>query len=139
VGLITTMRQTRTTPIDARFRRAEGRNGPRVFHYLPDGGAAIPILDPPLYIIKRCDCMRRFIEIVMPSSPIPMADVQRFSGGFARAEGLHDPEEVRLRWCAAFATTTPRTPLVLMGYYNPIYIYGVDRFPRTQGRGRRMD
>ena len=26
------------------------------------------------------------------------------------------------------ARTTTRTPLVLMGYYNPIYIYGVDKF-----------
>ena len=27
-----------------------------------------------------------------------------------------------------FRNTDDDTPIVLMGYYNPIYIYGVDRF-----------
>ncbi len=27
-----------------------------------------------------------------------------------------------------FRTGDDATPIVLMGYYNPIYIYGVDRF-----------
>src|SRR5947208_4476369 len=30
----------------------------------------------------------------------------------------------------AFRQSDDATPLVLMGYYNPIYIYGVDRFLR---------
>jgi tryptophan synthase alpha chain len=30
----------------------------------------------------------------------------------------------------AFRTADDSTPIVLMGYYNPIYIYGVDRFLR---------
>ena len=32
----------------------------------------------------------------------------------------------RSQWCAASAATT-RTPVILMGYFNPIYIYGVER------------
>ena len=28
----------------------------------------------------------------------------------------------------AFRESDDNTPLVLMGYYNPIYIYGVERF-----------
>ena len=31
-------------------------------------------------------------------------------------------------WCANFAPKTTKTPVVLMGYYNPIYHYGAERF-----------
>ena len=34
----------------------------------------------------------------------------------------------RWTWCAPFARTITDTPIVLMGYYNPIYIYPRERF-----------
>ena len=37
----------------------------------------------------------------------------------------------------AFRKGDDTTPIVLMGYYNPIYIYGVDAFPRRREGGRR--
>ena len=49
-------------------------------------------------------------------------------GGAARAEGRPDHGEDARTWCAPSAPATSDTPLVLMGYYNPIYIYGNERF-----------
>ena len=42
-----------------------------------------------------------------------------------------------LAWCARFRAADAETPIVLMGYYNPIYIYGVDALPRRRQGGRR--
>ena len=55
----------------------------------------------------------------------------------ARAQGRADAEPRRSTWCARFAPATSATPIVLMGYYNPIYIYGVDRFLADAKAGRR--
>ena len=33
-------------------------------------------------------------------------------------------------WCATSAASDATTPIVLMGYYNPIYQYGVGALPR---------
>ena len=49
-------------------------------------------------------------------------------GGPARAQGRAEHEARRLRWCANSARGDDATPIVLMGYYNPIYVYGVERF-----------
>ena len=34
----------------------------------------------------------------------------------------------RSTWCAASAPATTTTPIILMGYYNPIHAYGRERF-----------
>ena len=68
-----------------------------------------------------------FIELGMPFSD-PMADgpaiqaasLRALEGGMTLAGTLELASEFRKRH--------PKTPLVLMGYYNPIYIYGNDRF-----------
>ena len=46
----------------------------------------------------------------------------------ARAEGGHDLAEGRWSWSRSFRARDADTPVVLMGYYNPIYAYGVERF-----------
>ena len=46
----------------------------------------------------------------------------------ARAEGRPDAGQDAADGGATSARTTTTTPIVLMGYYNPIYVYGVDRF-----------
>lgn len=67
------------------------------------------------------------IELGMPFSD-PMAD-----GPSIQAAGLRALRSgMKLRQCLdlvrALRETDDDTPVVLMGYYNPIYIYGVDRF-----------
>jgi tryptophan synthase alpha chain len=67
------------------------------------------------------------IELGMPFSD-PMADgpAIQLAGQRALAAGMtlhHTIEMVQ-----AFRVSDTTTPIVLMGYYNPIYIYGVERF-----------
>ena len=67
------------------------------------------------------------IEFGMPFSD-PMADgpsVQASSQRALKAGGSLAKTLAQLR---AFREADKSTPVVLMGYYNPIYIYGVDRF-----------
>ncbi len=52
-------------------------------------------------------------------------------GGPARAEGRPDAGEDARAWRAPSARATTTTPIVLMGYYNPIYIYGVEALRRA--------
>ena len=78
------------------------------------------------------------IELGMPFSD-PMADGPAIQAAApAGAEGRHDAGDTLAAGRATSAPATTTTPIVLMGYYNPIYTYGVDRFlARRQGRRRR--
>ena len=67
------------------------------------------------------------IEIGMPFTD-PMADGTAIQAAGLRA--LKAGQDLRKTLAAVreFRAGDPATPLVLMGYYNPIYIYNVDRF-----------
>jgi tryptophan synthase alpha chain len=67
------------------------------------------------------------IELGMPFSD-PMADGPAIQAAGYRA--LHAGTTLRkvLAMVAAFRKDDPDTPLILMGYFNPIYSYGTDRF-----------
>jgi tryptophan synthase alpha chain len=67
------------------------------------------------------------IEFGMPFTD-PMADGPSVQAAGLRA--LHGGQTLAktLEDVAAFREGDRDTPIVLMGYYNPIYIYGVDRF-----------
>ncbi len=67
------------------------------------------------------------IEIGMPFSD-PMADGPAIQASSLRAlkAGMTLPKT--LDQVRAFRQQDDATPIVLMGYFNPIYIYGVDRF-----------
>jgi tryptophan synthase alpha chain len=67
------------------------------------------------------------IEIGMPFSD-PMADGPSVQAAGVRAlKGGQDMDKT-LSLVREFRKNDDVTPIVLMGYYNPIYIYGVDRF-----------
>ncbi len=67
------------------------------------------------------------IELGMPFTD-PMADGPTIQAAGQRAlEGGMTMDKV-LDMVRAFRTTNRSTPIVLMGYYNPIYSRGVDRF-----------
>ncbi|MCZ8313661.1 tryptophan synthase subunit alpha [Phreatobacter sp.] len=67
------------------------------------------------------------IEFGMPFTD-PMADGPSIQAAGLRALGGGQTLAKTLEDIAWFRKDDPATPIVLMGYYNPIYIYGVDRF-----------
>jgi tryptophan synthase alpha chain len=67
------------------------------------------------------------IEVGMPFSD-PMADGPAIQAAGLRA--LHAGMTLHgvLKLVADFRKEDAETPIILMGYYNPIYVYGVDQF-----------
>ncbi len=67
------------------------------------------------------------IELGMPFSD-PMADGPAVQAASLRALGNGASMKKTLGLVRAFRVGDAATPVVLMGYYNPVYRYGVDRF-----------
>lgn len=67
------------------------------------------------------------IELGMPFSD-PMADGPAVQWSSMRALKAGMTLAGTLRMVREFRATDGDTPIVLMGYYNPIYVYGVERF-----------
>ena len=67
------------------------------------------------------------IELGMPFTD-PMADGPAIQASSQRALKAGQNMRQTLAMVAAFRQADDGTPIVLMGYYNPIYIYGVARF-----------
>src|SRR4029453_19239294 len=72
------------------------------------------------------------IEIGMPFTD-PMADGPAIQAAGLRALRAGQTVKKTLAMVGDFRRDDDATPIVLMGYYNPIYIYGVDRFLRDAG------
>jgi tryptophan synthase alpha chain len=114
-----------TTRIDARFAqlKKEGRSAFVTFLMAgdPDPGTS-------LAIVKALpQAGADIIEIGMPFTD-PMADGPSIQAAGQRALKAGMTLKKTLAMVRAFREGDNATPLVLMGYYNPIYIYGVDRF-----------
>jgi tryptophan synthase alpha chain len=67
------------------------------------------------------------IELGMPFSD-PMADGPAIQAAGLRALNAGQTLAKTLHMAAEFRKEDDTTPIVMMGYYNPIYIYGVERF-----------
>jgi tryptophan synthase alpha chain len=67
------------------------------------------------------------IELGMPFTD-PMADGPAIQAAGVRALKAGQDMKKTLELVRAFRNSDDATPIVLMGYYNPIYIYGVDKF-----------
>lgn len=90
--------------------------------------AGDPDLGTSMEILRRLPAAGAdLIELGMPFSD-PMADGPAIQASSQRA--LHAGQTVRrtLGMVAAFRQADAETPIVLMGYYNPIYSYGVHGF-----------
>jgi tryptophan synthase alpha chain len=114
-----------TTRIDARFAglKREGRSAFVTFLMAGD-----PDPDTSLAIIKALPkAGADIIEIGMPFTD-PMADGPSIQAAGRRALKAGMTLKKTLAMVRAFRESDNATPLVLMGYYNPIYIYGVDKF-----------
>jgi tryptophan synthase alpha chain len=114
-----------TTRIDARFAqlKKEGRSAFVTFVTAGD-----PDPETSLAIIKALpQAGADMIELGMPFTD-PMADGPSIQAAGLRALTAGMTLKKTLAMVRAFREGDEATPLVLMGYYNPIYIYGVDRF-----------
>ena len=67
------------------------------------------------------------IELGMPFTD-PMADGPAVQAAGLRALAAGETLAGTLKLVREFRADDQSTPIILMGYYNPIYIYGVDRF-----------
>jgi tryptophan synthase alpha chain len=77
------------------------------------------------------------IEIGMPFTD-PMADGPSIQAASLRALRAGMTLRGTLKLVTEFRQTDAETPIILMGYYNPIYSYGVDRF-LTDARAAGVD
>lgn len=114
-----------TTRIDRRFAelKREGRAGLVTFLMAGD-----PDYDTSLAIIAALPkAGADVIEIGMPFTD-PMADGPSIQAAGLRALKGGQTLAKTLQLVREFRKSDADTPIVLMGYYNPIYIYGVDRF-----------
>ena len=76
------------------------------------------------------------IELGMPFTD-PMADGPAIQAAGLRALKAGQTMTKTLALVRDFREGDDATPIVLMGYYNPIYVYGVDALPRRRQGGRR--
>jgi tryptophan synthase alpha chain len=113
------------TRIERRFAelRREGRAGLITFVTAGD-----PDYETSLGILKGLPAAGAdIIELGMPFSD-PMADGPAIQASSQRALKSGQTMKKTLQMVKAFRAADDATPIVLMGYYNPIYVYPVDRF-----------
>jgi tryptophan synthase alpha chain len=114
-----------TTRIDTRFAALRAENRPGLVTYFMGGD---PDYDTSLAIMKSLPSAGAdVIELGMPFSD-PMADGPAIQAAGLRALKGGQTLIKTLQMAADFRQGDNETPLVMMGYYNPIYIYGVERF-----------
>jgi tryptophan synthase alpha chain len=114
-----------TTRIDTRFAELK-RQGRSAFITFVMAGDPDPATS--LEIIKALPkAGSDIIEIGMPFTD-PMADGPAIQAAGLRALKAGMSLKKTLAMVGEFRKDDNTTPLVLMGYYNPIYIYGVDKF-----------
>jgi tryptophan synthase alpha chain len=114
-----------TTRIDRRFAalKREGRAGLVTFVTAGD-----PDYATSLAILKAAPgAGADVVELGMPFTD-PMADGPAVQASSLRALKAGQTLRKTLDLVRTFRADDDDTPIVLMGYYNPIYIYGVDRF-----------
>jgi tryptophan synthase alpha chain len=114
-----------TTRIETRFAalKDEGRAALVTFTMAGD-----PDYDTAIAIAKALPkAGADVLEIGMPFTD-PMADGPAIQAAGVRALQAGQTLKKTLQMVREFRKGDDATPIVLMGYYNPIYIYGVDKF-----------
>ena len=114
-----------TTRIDRRMAKLKSEGRPALVTYFMGGD---PDYGTSLSIMKALpEAGADVIELGMPFSD-PMADGPAIQAAGLRALKGGQTLAKTLAMAAEFRRTDDETPIVLMGYYNPIYVYGVERF-----------
>jgi tryptophan synthase alpha chain len=114
-----------TTRIDRRFAELKKAARPALVTFVTAGD---PDYGTSLAIVKSLPAAGAdIIEIGMPFSD-PMADGPAIQAAGLRALKAGQTMVKTLDLVRTFRKSDDDTPIVLMGYYNPIYIYGNERF-----------
>ena len=113
------------TRIDARFTALKKEKRPALITFVTAG-------DPDLATSKAilaglANAGADVIELGMPFSD-PMADGPAIQASSQRALKAGQTMVKTLQMVRDFRAVDDTTPIVLMGYYNPIYVYGNERF-----------
>ena len=123
-SLIETLMPTR---IDRRFEDLARQNRAALVTFVMAGD---PDLTTSLAILKALPrAGADVIELGMPFTD-PMADGPAIQAAGLRALKAGTTLAKTLALAADFRKGDASTPLVLMGYYNPVYVYGVEAFLR---------
>jgi tryptophan synthase alpha chain len=116
-----------TTRIDRRFAELKTAGRAALVTFLTAGD---PDPETSLALVRALPAAGAdVIELGMPFTD-PMADGPAIQMSSQRALKAGQTLKKTLELVHGFRGGDDATPLVLMGYYNPIYVYGVDRFLR---------
>jgi tryptophan synthase alpha chain len=114
-----------STRIDRRFEAVRQQGRAALVTFVMGGD---PDPETSLAIVKALPAAGAdLIEIGMPFTD-PMADGPPIQAAGLRALRAGQTMVKTLALVRAFRAGDADTPIILMGYYNPIYVYGVDRF-----------
>ena len=114
-----------TTRIDRRMAKLKTEGRAALVTYIMGGD---PDYDTSLSIMKALPgAGADIIELGMPFSD-PMADGPAIQAAGLRALKGGQTLKKTVAMAADFRKSDDETPIVMMGYYNPIYIYGVETF-----------
>ncbi len=113
------------TRIDRTFRQLDKAARPGLVTFVTAGD---PDPETSLAILKSLPAAGAdIVELGMPFSD-PMADGPAIQAAGLRALQAGQTMVGTLDMVRAFRASDQDTPIVLMGYYNPIYVYGAERF-----------
>ena len=114
-----------TTRIDRRMAKLKAEGRPALVTYFMGGD---PDYETSLRVMKALPkAGSDVIELGMPFSD-PMADGPAIQAAALRSLKAGQTLAKTLQMASEFRKEDDETPIVLMGYYNPIYIYGTERF-----------
>ena len=113
--------------IDRRFERLAAERRPGLVTFVMAGD---PDAETSLAILKALPAAGAdVVELGMPFTD-PMADGPAIQAAGLRALRAGQTLRATLTMVAAFRNENADTPIILMGYFNPIYSYGVEPFLR---------
>ena len=116
---------THTSRLEHCFASLKQQNRPALVSYLTAGD---PDADTSRRLLHGLPAAGvDIIELGMPFSD-PMADGPAIQKAALRALSNGQTQAKTLEMVRRFREEDSTTPIVLMGYYNPIYCYGVERF-----------
>ena len=116
-----------TERINLRFHRLAAERRAALVTFIMSGD---PDAQTSLAILKALPAAGAdVIELGMPFTD-PMADGPEIQAAGLRALKAGQTLRATLKMVGAFRAIDSETPLVLMGYFNPIFVYGVEAFLR---------
>ena len=114
-----------TERLDLRFQRVAAEGRAALLTYIMAGDPDSETSSAILAALPAAGA--DIVELGMPFTD-PIADGPAVQGAGRRALDAKQTAPATLRMVKQFRAVDPDTPLILMGYYNPIYIYGVEAF-----------